>query len=37
MTEKQFYDNDENMACTLIHGDCLAEMDKLIRGGRKWI
>ena len=21
------------MSCTLIHGDCLVEMDKLIRGG----
>ena len=23
------------MSCTLIHGDCLVEMDKLIRGGQK--
>lgn len=23
------------MTCTLIHGDCLEEMDKLIRGGQK--
>ena len=23
------------MSCTLIHGDCLVEMDKLIRGGAK--